>query len=52
MLKTYDLASKMPSLVLMLVCLKTGFALNKGEEELEFYINTNYADHKVAGKWI
>jgi len=47
MLKTYDLASKVSSLVLMLVCIKAVFVLNKSEGELEF-VHTNYADHNVV----
>jgi len=48
MLKTYDSASKVPSLVLMLVCIKAGFCF---EKELEF-VHTNYVDCNVVVMWI
>ena len=49
-LKIYDLASKVSSLVLMLVCIRAGFCFELGwvrEPELEFVL-TNYADLNVV----
>jgi len=42
------LISEVPSLVLILACVKVGFGLNKGEEELKFACaHTSYADLNV-----
>ena len=50
MLSTYDLACKVPLLILMLVCIRAGFCFELGwvrEPELEFVL-TNYADLNVV----